>query len=190
MPLKKIVVLGPESTGKSTLCAQLAARYKSSWVPEYARTYLQDTSNSYQYDDLWEIAKGQMLGEATAEKNYYLMQPGGARKAAYPLFIDTDLYVVKIWSEISFNKCDNRILTRIAQTKPDLYLLCNTDLAWAADPLREYPDLQMRQKIYQFYLDAMVNQHVPWVNISGGYDERLQKANESIDDCLSAGIPI
>ena len=59
MQLKKIVILGPESTGKSTLCALLAAHYKSSWVPEYARTYLQDTGNAYAYEDLWEIAKGQ-----------------------------------------------------------------------------------------------------------------------------------
>ena len=184
MQLKKIVVLGPESTGKSTLCSQLAAHYKSSWVPEYARTYLQDTGNAYGYEDLFEIAKGQKLGEDNAEKNYYLMHPPAAGKEAYPLFIDTDLYVIKIWSEISFNKCDNRILTSIARSTPDLYLLCNTDLPWAADPLREYPDLKQRQKIYQFYLDAMLNQNVPWVDISGGYEERLQKAIASVDAFL------
>ena len=185
MQLKKIVILGPESTGKSTLCALLAAHYKSSWVPEYARTYLQDTGNAYAYEDLWEIAKGQKLGEENAEKNYYKMHAAGAGKTPYPLFIDTDLYVLKIWSEISFNKCDNRILTSIAQTKQDLYLLCNTDLPWVEDPLREYPELAMRQKIFAHYQDVMVNQQVAWVDISGGYNERLQTAIESVDRLIS-----
>lgn len=184
MQLKKIIVIGPESTGKSTLCAHLAAHYKSSWVPEYARTYLQGTANGYVYEDLWEIAQGQQLGEANAEKNYYKMHAVAEGKPAYPLFVDTDLYVIKIWSEISFNKCDNRILTSIAQSTQDLYLLCNTDLPWAADPLREYPDLKKRQKIYQFYLDAMINQRVPWVDISGGYEERLEKAINYVDRFL------
>lgn len=184
MQLKRIVILGPESTGKSTLCAQLAAHFKSSWVPEYARTYLQDTNNTYEYEDLWEIAKGQQLGEENAEKNYYKMHASAENRPGYPLFVDTDLYVLKIWSEISFNKCDNRILSSIAQTKQNLYLLCNTDLPWVEDPLREYPDLDMRQKIYQFYLDAMINQHVPWVDINGGYKERLEKAIESVDALL------
>lgn len=181
MQLKKIVILGPESTGKSTLCAQLAAHYKSSWVPEYARTFLQDTGNAYGYEDLFEIAKGQKLGEDNAEKNYYLMHPTAAGKAAYPLFLDTDLYVIKIWSEISFNKCDNRILTSIAKTKQDLYLLCNTDLPWVDDPLREYPDLLVRQRIFSHYKDAMVNQDVAWVDIKGDYTQRFQTAIEHID---------
>ncbi len=184
MQLKKIVILGPESTGKSTLCAQLAAHYKSSWVPEYARTYLQDTGNAYAYEDLWEIAKGQKLGAENAEKNYYKMHAVAEGKPAYPLFIDTDLYVLKIWSEISFDKCDNRILTGIAQTKQDLYLLCNTDLPWVEDPLREYPDLAMRQRILAHYKDAMVNQQVPWVDIKGDYTQRLKIAIEHIDTLL------
>jgi NadR type nicotinamide-nucleotide adenylyltransferase len=174
--MKKIVVLGPESTGKSTLCKQLAAHFKSSWVAEYARTYLQDTGNKYEYEDIWEIAKGQIGLEKTAGN-----PPATSHS---PLFIDTDLYVMKIWSEISFNKCDNRILTRIAKNKYDLYLLCNTDLPWVDDPLREYPDLLMRRKIYAYYKDCMLNQQVPWVDISGDYEERLQKAINAVEEIL------
>ncbi|RYY48800.1 MAG: ATPase [Chitinophagaceae bacterium] len=191
--MKKIVVLGPESTGKSTLCEQLAAHYGSSWVPEYARTYLEASRNSYTYTDLWEIARGQLEAEIKASNpdsgggTQYGMpsistgQPGAAVPDAFPLFIDTDLYVIKIWSEISFNKCDNRILTGIAKSDYDLYLLCNTDLPWTEDPLREYPSLAMRQKIYAFYKDAMINQAVPWVDISGKYEERLAKAIVAVD---------
>jgi nicotinamide riboside kinase len=187
--MKKIVILGPESTGKSTLSAQLAAYYKSSWVPEYARTYLQNTSNEYRYEDLWQIAQGQQLTIDNAVKNFGLMHPGGMSEAGpvYPLFIDTDLHVIKIWSEISFNRCDNRILSRIAATKDDLYLLCNTDLPWQPDPLREYPDLPMRKRVYAYYKDVMVNQSVTWVDISGNYDQRFDKAKQAVDQLLATG---
>jgi nicotinamide riboside kinase len=185
--MKKIVVLGPESTGKSTLCAQLAAHYKSSWVPEYARTYLQDTNNSYVFEDLWEIAQGQKLSIENAEKNYWLMHPEAVAEHAepYPLFIDTDLQVIRIWSEISFNKCDHRLLNRIASAETDLFLLCNTDLPWEPDPLREYPDLAMRQRVYAYYKDTMVNQPITWIDISGDYEERFFKAAKAVDALLS-----
>ena len=100
------------------------------------------------------------------------------------MFIDTDLYTIKIWSEIAFNKCDNRILTQIAKRKYDVYLLCNTDLPWAEDPMREYPDLHSRQKIYHHYRDAMINQKIPWIDINGNYAERLASAIAFVDQEL------
>ncbi|RYZ94911.1 MAG: ATPase [Sphingobacteriaceae bacterium] len=174
--MKKIVILGPESTGKSTLCEQLAAHYKTIWVREYAREYLIKNGMQYSFEQLFEIAQGQLRLEEAAANQI-------PRSTTYAsLFIDTDMYVMKVWSEIVFNKCDNRILTQIAKRKYDLYLLCDTDLPWIKDELREYPELKQRQKIYQFYLDAMVNQQVPWVNINGGYEERLQKAIKAVDE--------
>ncbi|MFZ4770401.1 MAG: AAA family ATPase, partial [Ferruginibacter sp.] len=150
MLLKKIVIIGPESTGKSTLCEQLAAHYKTQWVPEYAREFLNTYGTNYTFENLGEIAKGQLEGEQLAINNMELevgnMQYGTT--IATPLFIDTDLYVMKVWSEIVFNKCDNKILTQITQRSYDLYLLCNTDLPWVKDSLREYPDLKTREKIY------------------------------------------
>lgn len=185
--MKKIVILGPESTGKSTLCEQLAAHYKTSWVREYAREYLINNGMNYKEEDLWKIAEGQMKSEdiASGERR---VASGKAGDPYSPLathhsqlFIDTDMYVMKIWSEIVFNKCDNRILNQIVKRQYDLYLLCDTDLPWIKDELREYPELKQRQKIYQFYLDAMINQDTPWVNISGNYEERLKKAIEAVD---------
>lgn len=193
MQLKKIVILGPESTGKSTLCEQLAAHYKTKWVPEYARAYLQANGKKYFYDDLGKIAKGQTAAEewavihsASLTHNHDSEVNSGQfpARAITPLFIDTDLYVIKIWSEFVFNKCENSILTQIAQRTYDLYLLCNTDLPWKADLLREYPDLNTREKIYHYYKDAMVNQHIPWVDISGFYEQRLQKAINAVDRIL------
>ena len=67
------------------------------------------------------------------------------------------------------------------ERKYDLYLLCNTDLPWVKDELREYPDLESRHKLYTIYKDMMINQSVPWVDISGNYEERLQKAIAAVN---------
>ena len=162
--LKKIVIIGPESTGKSTLCEQLANHFKTTWVKEYAREYLLKHGTDYTYENLLDIAKGQLALEDNAAAQ------------APTLFLDTDMYVMKVWSEFVFDKCNNWILNRIVERKYDLYLLCNIDLPWVKDELREYPDLLTREKLYHYYKDIMINQSVPWADISGNYDERLQKA--------------
>ena len=181
--MKKIVVLGPESTGKSFLCEQLATHYKSQWVEEYAREYLEKNGTNYRYEDLYKIARGQIRNEEVATGNGQLTMSNN-QLPLNPLFLDTDLYTIKIWSEISFNSCDNRVLTQIARRSYDLYLLCNTDLPWQPDPLREYPDLLSRQKIYHYYKDVLVNQEVPWADISGNYEERFLKALHAVDGLL------
>ena len=98
-----------------------------------------------------------------------------------PIFIDTDLYVMKVWCEFVFNKCHTYILEQIAARKYDLYLLCNIDLPWTDDPLREYPDEKPRQELYRIYKDILINQDTPWVEISGVYEERLQTAVKAVD---------
>ena len=173
--LKKIVVIGPESTGKSTLCEQLAKHYNTEWVKEYAREYLLEHGTDYTFDDLLTIAKGQLNLEDNSTSN---------NEQQSTLFIDTDMYVMKVWCEFVFNKCHRWILDQIAERKYDLYLLCNVDLPWVKDELREYPDLESRQKLYHIYKDIVINQHVPWIDISGKYDERLQKAINGVNKIL------
>jgi NadR type nicotinamide-nucleotide adenylyltransferase len=177
MPIKKIVVIGPESTGKSTLCRQLAEHYSTSWVPEFARDYLLANGCNYSYNDLLPIAEGQI----NSEDKYYRELINKSETATPILFIDTDLYVMKVWSEFVFNKCDNRILTMLVKRKYDLYLLCNTDLQWEPDEMREYPDLFSREKLFHHYKDALINQNVPWVEISGDYDQRFAKAIQAVE---------
>jgi len=175
--MRKIVIIGPESTGKSTLCAQLAAHYQTLWVAEHAREYLLDHGKDYDLDDLTKIAHGQLAAEDSLVNQ---LQTAGKSV----VFIDTDMHVMKVWSEIVFGSCNNGILTAIAQRPYDAYLLCNTDLPWIEDELREYPDLQARKKIFRFYLDAMINQDVPWYIIEGNYEQRLQSAIAAVDTIL------
>lgn len=190
--MKKIVIIGPESTGKSTLCEQLANHYKTLWCPEYAREYLLKHGMSYSYDDLLTIAKGQV---ALEEKFTKQVENAESRKnkaesllnfnPAGLLFIDTDMYVMKVWCEFVFGNCHQFILNQIVGRKYDLYLLCNVDLPWVKDELREYPDLESRKILYFIYKDIIVNQSVPWVDISGGYEERLATAIKAVNQLVN-----
>ena len=175
--VKKVVIIGPESTGKSSLCEQLAAHYNTIWVKEYAREYLVKNGTEYSFDNLLDIAKGQIAGEELASEKLSTInhQPTN-------LFIDTDMYVMKVWCEFVFKKCHHWILNRIVERKYDLYLFCNIDLPWVADELREYPDLENRQKLYHYYKDILVNQNVRWVDITGNYEERLAKAVKAVNE--------
>jgi NadR type nicotinamide-nucleotide adenylyltransferase len=171
--MKKVVVIGPESTGKSTLCEQLANYYNTSWVPEYAREYLLQHGTRYTYDELLTIAQRQVVLEES-----HIAKASDSKL----LFIDTDQYVMKVWCEFVFGKCHPWILDQITKRNYDLYLLCNIDLPWVEDILREYPDLASRQQLYNIYKSILSNQSVPWVEISGNYDERFQKAIHAVND--------
>lgn len=184
--LKKIAIIGPESTGKSTLCEQLAQHYNTLWCPEYAREYLLTHGTKYTYDDLLTIAKGQIkLEEKSIQMADERRQMAHKTDISYPssntIFIDTNMYVMKVWCEFVFGMSHQFILEQIAVRKYDLYLLCNIDLPWIADELREYPDLDTRQRLYQIYKDLMINQPSPWVEISGDSEERFQIAIKSVD---------
>ncbi len=195
--LKKIVIIGPESTGKSTLCSQLAAHYKTIWVREYAREYLLEHGTDYSYDDLLTIAQGQIRLEEKAIENYELgITNDELRVTSYgfpipnsqypiPVFMDTDMQVMKVWCQFVFGKTHPWIEEQLAQRQYDLYLLCNTDLAWVKDELREYPDLATREKLFAIYKTMMQNQSVPWVEIKGASNERLQQAIAAVDSLLA-----
>jgi len=186
--MKKVVVIGPESTGKSTLCVQLAEHYQTIWCPEYAREYLETNGMDYTYDDLLTIAKGQINREEAMSFELLTMskkENSQLKAKSSKLFIDTDMYVMKVWCEFAFGKCHSWILNQIATRQYDLYLLCNVDLPWIKDELREYPDVETRNKLYHFYKDIMINQTVPWVEINGSYEQRLKRAISSVDELVN-----
>jgi len=194
-PLIKVAVIGPESTGKSTLCELLAQHYNTQWCPEFAREYLLTHGTDYTYDDLLYIAKGQLAmedeytqslaGSSESRGNSSVQDSELRTLNSKLLFVDTEMYVMKVWCEFVFGKCHRWVLDKIIERKYDLYLLCNTDLPWIKDELREYPDLKTRDTLYHIYKDIMINQSTPWVDISGDYDERLQKAIKAIDQLIA-----
>ena len=91
------------------------------------------------------------------------------------------MYVMKVWCEFVFGDAHPWILNQLMKRKYDLYLLCNTDLPWVQDELREYPDLEIRQALYNKYRQLMEEQDTPWVVIQGDYEERLRIAIEAVD---------
>ncbi|TDH20630.1 ATPase [Segetibacter sp. 3557_3] len=183
--IKKIVVIGPESTGKSTLCKHLADHYNTIWCEEYARAYLLKHGTNYTYDQLLDIAKGQVELEDNCTRKLQERTETSARHKPF-LFIDTNMYVMKVWCEFVFGKCHPFILEEIMQRKYDLYLLCNTDLPWVKDELREYPDPETRDKLYRLYLGILENQPVPWIHITGNNSERTAAAINGIDSLFGA----
>ena len=193
MSLKRIVIIGPESTGKSTLCEQLAAHYHTDWVPEFAREYLTTHGTAYRYEDLLTIAKGQIALEDRMADQLLASHGPAPRQSVQSgqttrdklLFIDTDLYVMKVWSEFVFGKCDAWVLEQILVRQYDGYLLCRTDLPWMADELREYPDPVTREKLFHIYKDCLINQNTPWSEIGGQAGQRLEEAIRAVDKLIA-----
>ncbi len=172
----KIAVTGPESSGKSTLCAALAQTLHTTWVPEYARAYLTRNSkvNVTAQEELKAIATGQIAAEDAA-----------AIKANTCLICDTDLHNIRIWSETMYNSCHRYILETIAIRKYDLCILSYPDIPWQPDPLRGYPDLKDRHYFYQQYLDAVMAGNAPFIIIRGTHEQRMETALTAISEILN-----
>ena len=177
----KIVAIGPESTGKSTLCTDLALHFSTHWCQEYAREYLIKNGTNYSYEDLLLIAKGQLALEEKALIELSIHHSKNDSTKQPILFIDTDMYVMKVWSEFVFDQCDPWILNQISERKYDGYLLCKHDLPWTKDELREYPEVEKRAFLYNYYKDILINQQTPWFEVTGSETERTQQAINWVD---------
>jgi nicotinamide riboside kinase len=153
------------------LAESLAKIYHTAWVPEYAREYLNHLGRPYVEQDLLRIAQGQMKSESEITVN-----------ARQLLFCDTDLLVTKIWSEVRFKRCDPWILENLESHRYDLYLLCDIDLPWQYDPLREHPD--QRGFLFDLYYNELKNRNFPFSVVRGSGTERLNNALEIIENSL------
>lgn len=163
--LRKVVVIGPESTGKSTLSEALSLYFGCLWVPEYARAYLENLDRPYQYEDLLEIARGQVQQENQM-----------AAKSKKLLICDTDLLVVKVWSQHRFGIVDPWIEQKIRVQTCDLYLLTDIDIPWQKDPLREHPSPYMRRYFFEKYYELLSTTQIPFFVVSGNESDRLTAA--------------
>lgn len=175
--LIKIVLFGPESTGKTTLAKELAEHYKTHWVPEYMRTYLEQKWNAYnrscEIEDLRAIALGQMASENELSKS-----------ANRVLFCDTNLLEIKVYSEVYYQGyCDPMIAKYAKENTYDLYFLTYIDVPWEADVLRDKPF--EREQMYSNFKKALQRYNKPYVVLSGSLEERLNFAIKQVDKLLN-----
>jgi nicotinamide riboside kinase len=176
-PIIKIAIFGPESTGKTTLATQLAEYYKTVWVPEFARDYLQEKLDSGRgicdIDDMLPIAYGQtkLENESALIANKYL-------------FCDTNLLVTKVFSELYYNFCDSLLDKAARAHQYDLFFLTDIDVPWEDDGLRDSPD--GRETVFEVFKQSLIDNKKPFITISGDKETRLKKAVTIIEDLTMA----
>jgi NadR type nicotinamide-nucleotide adenylyltransferase len=169
----KIAVVGPESTGKSTMSAYLAQHYNTVWVPEYAREYCEKLTEPPTWQDEVNMFHGQLALEASI-----LPQAGKM------LICDTTFITVKIWSDYTFGRSPQEVLDKLPVHPYDFYLLLDIDMPWEEDPLRDFP--HMREHFMDIWHRELQDLKVRYVVISGIGTKRYEKAIEAIDNFISA----
>ncbi len=174
--LTKVVLFGPESTGKTTLAKQLAEYYNAVCVPEYMREYLQQKwdlkKELVELEDLIPIAKGQLKLEAAVSKT-----------AKTLLICDTNLLELKVYSEYYYNGfCPIEIEKEAIKNTYDFYFLTYIDTTWEADDLRDRPN--EREKMFSIFEEELIKQNFPYKILKGNKEERLKKAIQIIDELL------
>ena len=166
--MNKIVITGPESSGKTTLFSSLQEEYDTCGVEEYARVYIDQLETGYGYNDILEIAKGQIENEKKA-----------AEKDCLFMLADTDLLTLEVWCEYKYQKCHHFIKSNLRKMLPDYYLLCYPDIPWEYDPQRENPN--DRVELFEIYRAKIVSLGVDYQIVKGGYVARLKNSKSIIN---------
>ena len=169
--IKKIAVVGPECTGKSTISEQLAKHYSTVWVPEYAREYCSQLTSECTWEDEINMFKGQLELERT-------LLP----QANDILICDTTFITVKIWCDYVFGKAPEEVLDELRRHPYDLYLLMDIDLPWQDDPLRDFPE--KRPHFMKVWHKELRSLNANYSTISGSDSQRFLNAISTIDSYL------
>jgi NadR type nicotinamide-nucleotide adenylyltransferase len=156
--MKRFAITGPESSGKSTLSNALADHYQTTWSPEFAREYLEKRNGQYVQSDIDEIAKGQLaMWQQARTENIH--------------FCDTEMLVLKIWSEFKYGNCSSFIKNAFQEQQFDHYFLCRPDIPWEDDPLREHPE--QREQLFDLYHKSLIEYNLPFTIVEGNLPNRL-----------------
>ncbi len=170
----KVAIIGPESAGKTTLAGMLKAHFNGFIVNEFAREYLNDKS-SYEEEDLLEIAKGQ----ANFENE-------GINSDKDIVLFDTNFLVLKVWSDLKYNRCHSFIEEELSNRKYDLSLLLLPNIPWQYDPMRESPSIEDRMNIFNKYRKQLELLNHPYQIIRNiGYG-RTQESIYHIDELIAS----
>ena len=178
--VKRVVLFGPESTGKTTLAKQLSDRFGVPWVPEFSREYLQEKWDRErlvcQREDLLPIAVGQMMLENQAVAM--------AEQDEKPFVIcDTNLLQTIVYSGVYYEGwVDSILMETVAEQQYDLYLLTGIDVPWVADDLRDKP--HEREAMYEAFREALIENQCRFIELEGSESSRLELASAAIYDYI------
>ena len=164
----RIAVLGPESSGKTTLCKALSAELSWKCAPEFSRKHLAEIRRPYHFQDLEYIAEKQQEYNTRDQSS---------------VICDTEMSTLRIWSLEKFNKVAPIISHFEVNQKFDHYLLCRPDLPWIKDPLRENPN--DRERLFDIYVERLNHFQRPFTIVEGQGDTRVQLALKSIKELLN-----
>jgi len=170
--IKRIAVIGPESTGKSELCKNLASYFNTLWIPEHSREYLAELDHKYTLDDVVNIYSTQFDTESSQLK-----------KSNKLIFIDTEFIIAKVWCEHVFGICPGYISEMIHDHPYDLYLLTYPDLPWVYDPLRENPG--KGDYFFSVYKNILEQNNLNFSVIKGSGQQRTDSAISSVNEFFS-----
>jgi len=172
----RIVVTGPESTGKTTLCEFLAARYNTEFVPEYARVYVEGLQRPYTYVDVEKIASKQLE-----------LEQESLSRANEILFYDTFLVVTRVWFEVVYHRIPEWFENAVKSHLPHHFLLMDTDLPWIPDSVRENGG-EMRQQLFERYKEVIQELGGSFTIIRGSEDIRRENAMQAVNRLLDPDL--
>tara|TARA_B110000902_G_C14101464_1_gene510818 strand:- start:89 stop:595 length:507 start_codon:yes stop_codon:yes gene_type:complete len=161
----RIAITGPESSGKTNLSLALSEHFKVSFIPEFAREYLEKTKGKYTQEDLDSIAQGQLISLVSCKNKI--------------IICDTDFSVLEIWSQYKYKKVSELINKLVAEDLFDLHIICSPDIPWEVDILRENPN--SREELFELYKESLAKHNKNFIIVNGSNKNRLKKSLVAID---------